>query len=238
MTTTSSLFSPSSTLLVQMGISSNTRQPFLHAFLYALYPMYALFHEKEQRKILMEVMEQCAFALDKNNFYERNKMAHFAKKAELQNKFLLYADVSNDAAMQRVLVNFFDVNILTVPNTVSNMKVGFEKENEIQLVPNAHNFVRKGTIVLQKRLHKFYPFLRKNNDHNLISLLEFVETTEVVRRHKTRQKYKLAPFYKYKIEDLITTAKQFHITTTKPGRYNRLVNKTKKELYQELKIIL
>ena len=93
-------------------IVTNGRQPLLHAILYILYPLYAVFPKSEQRLLIDGVLEHLAYQLDNDNFYERFKLAQLATKTELQNKFLQYENLSDDKGMQSVFVNYFDVNII------------------------------------------------------------------------------------------------------------------------------
>tara|TARA_B110000881_G_C18547413_1_gene502023 strand:- start:874 stop:1467 length:594 start_codon:yes stop_codon:yes gene_type:complete len=197
--------------------------------------MYDLLDEKEQRRILNGVMQECAYILDVDMFYEKNKLAHFARKTELQNKFLQYASMSEDRGMIKTVVNFFQINLFIVEEKRS---ADLSAKYEIRFIPVSNNFLFKGAVIIMKIQNKYYPFTSNEKFHNFVNLNEFEELNQAVQSHKTRQKYKLKPYYTYKVDGLIETAKQFHITTTKPGRFNKLVNKTKNELYVELKNVL
>jgi len=215
-------------------IVPNGRQPLLHAILYILYPLYGVFPNSEQRLLIDGVLEHLAYQLDIDNFYERFKLAQLATKTELQNKLLQYEDLSNDKGMQSVLVNYFDVNIIIYSPFDETFKV----------IPTCFDYVNKGCIVIAKRNNKYYPFqfndksTNRSSPTHIIHVNEFDDIKSEINSYTKRKKYSLKPYYTYKIIDLIEVAQQFHISTSKPGRYNRTVNKSKRELYDELTMIL
>ena len=213
---------------VNTSITSNGRQPMLHSLLYAMYPIYGLMPKSEQCLLMSQCMETLAYALDFERFYEKYKLAHFAKKSELQNKFIQYEDLSTDKAMQKVFVNYFNINIVILS----------PYGEDPVLIPTNHHYNFKGCVVLEKRQNKYFPYECMDKRHNYILPNQFDELTIAMKTYTKRQKYKLRPFYTYKINDLLEIAKQFHIITQKPGRYNRIVNKSKRELYDELSEIL
>lgn len=208
---------------------TNSRQPMFHAFLSALYPMFALMPREEQHKFCKDCFEHIGYKIDHDRFYERYKFSHLCKKSELQNKFLQYEDISNDKAMQRVIVNFFSVNIVILsPNG----------ECAVKLIPTTFEYERKPCLVLQKRQNKYYPYVSRYKTHNFIPSQQYCDIKKEFGNFTERQKYSLKPYYTYKIQDLLDLAKKFHVIRTKPGRYNKVVNKTKRELYDELQSIL
>lgn len=209
--------------------STNSRQALFHAFMYALYPVFALMSSEEQRKFCRESLEFIGYAVDRDRFYERFKLSHLARKSELQNKFLQFEDVTNDRAMLTTIVNYFDVNIIILsPHEETTMKI----------IPTTFSFERKGCIVLHKRQNKYYPYVSTSGEHNFVSPIAYDDIEKGFAMCQKRLQYKLKPYYTYKINDLLEIAKQFHVICTKPGRYNKVVNKTKKELYNELVDIL
>ena len=216
----------SKTYQMNFHINSNARNPLFHAVLYAVYPLYELMNVSEQRTLLKEFMSEIGYHLGKNQFYERHKLAHLAKKSELQNKFLLLSPLMNDKSMLQSLCNYLDINIII-----------FNGES-FALFPPVKNYMNKGCIVIHQRQNKFYPMTSSQNDNHFIKPTEFVEISNAFTSYETRKKYKLRPYYSYKIDELLELAKKFHLTTQKPGRYNRTVNKTKKALYEELQMIL
>lgn len=207
----------------------SSRQSIFHAFMYAVYPVFALMSSDEQRRFCRESLEHIGYALDSNRFYERFKLSHLARKSELQNKFLQFEDVTNDKAMLTTIVNYFDINII--------IKSPHE-DNTMKIIPTTFSFERKGCIVLHKRQNKYYPYVSTTGEHNIVSPIAYDDIQKGIAMCQKRKQYELKPYYTYKIKDLLEIAKQFHVIRTKPGRYNKVVNKTKKELYNELLDIL
>ena len=212
------------------SVSTNGRQSMLHALLHALYPVYDLLPLSEQNRTLTGVLEHLAYEIDRNNIYERFKLAHFATKSELQNKLLQYEDMALDKGMQSLFVNYFDVNIIVFSPYTDNLEV----------IPVSSECSRKGCVVLEKRNNKYTPFQYSDKSvyHHLIKADDFKDVLDAMNLHKKRKRYQIGPYYKYKIDDLIEIAKKFHIKTTKPGRYNQKVKRTKRDLYDELYGIL
>lgn len=207
----------------------NSRQPMFHAFMSTLYPMFPLMPREEQHKFCRDCFEHIGYHLDKDRFYERYKLSHLCKKSELQNKFLQYQDMSNDKAMQRVVVNFFNVNVVVfIPSG----------DCGINLIPTTFEYEKKPCLVLEKRQNKYYPYVSVSAAHNFIPSQRYSDIKKEFGNFTERQKYSLKPYYTYKIQDLLDLAKKFHVVRTKPGRYNKVVNKTKRELYDELQSIL
>lgn len=223
-------FAEDTDFIVEYGSTyTNSRQPLFHACMSALYPMFTLMPRDEQHIFCRDCFEKIGYNIDKNRFYERYKFSHLCKKSELQNKFLQYEDISNDKAMQRVIVNFFDVNLVILsPNS----------ECPIKLIPTTFEYERKPCLVLEQRQNKYYPYVSRSHSHNFIPSQRYSDIKKEFCNFTERKKYSLQPYYTYKIGGLLDLAKRFHVIRTKPGRYNKVVNKTKRELYDELMSIL
>jgi hypothetical protein len=209
--------------------SAMSRQSLFHAFISAIYPVYTIMPRNEQHKFCRDCFETIGYAIDKNKFYERYKFSHLCKKSELQNKFLQFEDLSNDNAMQKVIANFFDVNVVVIVPS---------EQKKIQLIPPTFEYDKKACVVLEKRQNKYYPYTSNTEKTNFIPSQKYADIKSAFANFTERKKYSLKPYYTYKIQDLLELAKRFHVVCTKPGRYNKVVNKTKRELYDELTSIL
>lgn len=211
-------------------ISSTTKisKNLLYAVISSVFDFFDLLPMKERERFLLFLYQKLAFYISNKTTYRNNKMARYDKQASLQQLFMDKTWYFTDG-MIYTLANFLNINIC-----IAEDRHGSYHYSIFAPIQNSH---LKGTMVIKRYKKKFYVLQNENNEC-LINPYKYSDLSRFFSLYRTQKNNSLLPYYKYKIKDLHHLAQQFKITIQKKGRGINNINKSKRELYNELKELL
>lgn len=210
----------------------NTNVDFLHSVVSSLFDFFSFLTKHDKKRLLREISQKIAFYVSDKKTYREKKFTKFEKQSVLQELFMTHSQEYSES-MIHVIANFFDINICIAEDRAGAFAY--------TIYPPTQNHHLKGSIIIKKHHNMFCTLQLTPTESSVNGLVNQYEFEDILKYFYLFQKKKnnsLLPYYKYKIKELQDLAKKFNMNITKRGRGMQRINKSKKELYDELYSIL
>ena len=202
---------------------------FLYVVLHSVFDFFDLLSKKEKYRFIKFINNRLAFYVSDKTLYNKKKMAKYERQSTLQSSFMQNLDTFTNG-MIYVLANFLDINIC-----IADDKIGAFSYTIYGPAVNSH---LKGSIIIIEKNSVYVSLYDNAKRNNLINQYNYNDLNRYFMLYRTQKNNTLLPYYKYKIKDLHHLAQKFNLTIKKKGRGIHNVNKSKRELYDELSQLL
>ena len=208
-------------------MDSNTN--FIYCVLSSVFDFFSFLSKKEKYRFIKQFNQTLSFQVSDKKFYQRNKLTKYEKQSVLEELFM-NNELHYTPGMKHVVANFLDVNICFVEDRIGAFSY--------TIFAPARNHHLKASIIMKKTQHGYEALGDPDQSSSLINQYLYEDISRYFSLYKTKKNNNLQPYYKYKIKELQTISRKFNMDITKRGRGMNRINKSKRELYDDLSTIL
>lgn len=204
---------------------------FSESVIIAIAPFFNLLPKYEKFRFMNYIHRHLALKISNKILYNKYKLTKYIKHGDMQSILMnsYHSGIPFSVPLVYLMANYFDINIMISKNVYGNFKY--------ELYTPVKHFSKKGVIVIEEdnENNTFRPL--SINNKFIFNPYDFEDLKKEFLIHRNKKGHELQPYYKYKIKDLQELAKKINLKIKKEGRGMKDVNKSKKELYEEIKRI-
>ena len=196
----------------------------------AIAPFFNLLPKYEKNRFINYFHKHLAIQIADKKIYNKYKLTKYIKHGDIQDILMnsFYSGIPFSIPLVYLMANYFNINIIISENTCGNFKY--------ELFTPIKDFSKKGVIIIEKEKNNRFRPLSINNKF-IFNPYDFEDLKKEFLIHRNKKGHELQPYYKYTIKDLQELAKKINLKIKKKGRGMKDINKSKKELYEEIKRI-